>query len=381
MTTHSVGPNPFGIARLTGLANRQAYDITVSLTLPRSPPNLDRGNFMIALHLLTTPPGQPTAATRKSQHQLPQLPYLTPATTISSSRSSPPDHHLPPTHLDLPTYLTTHTILHTSTRPALIPYLDPLAATAARVLFLPLNLLLFSTTTTTHRSATSTVRLTVPMAEDLMLVPQYHADATTTTTATRLPESLLLEVQAGQDIQVYDARVTLVARLRGLRGFMYRWRATAFVLFTGGFWMVEMGVLVGVVVGVLVVLNGKAGWGVGVGEGDELDSDYEEENDGRRGGKGWKKGGDGEEGSSSSTSPPSGFDEGVVKKEEEEEEEGEEMAKVPVFEAEESDEADDEAEEGGGVKDVGTGTSFSGHRSKEGVRRRSGAGHGVRDSQ
>ncbi|KAG7286634.1 hypothetical protein NEMBOFW57_008945 [Staphylotrichum longicolle] len=270
---YGVGPNPFGIAPLTGLANRQAYDITVSLTLPRSPPNLDRGNFMIALHLLTTPPGQTTAAA------------------------------------------------------------------PARVLFLPLNLLLFSTTTTTHRSAISTVRLTVPMAEDLVLVPQYHADATTTT-ATRLPESLLLEVQAGQDIQVYDARVTLVARLKGLRGFMYRWRATAFVLFTGGFWVVEMGTLVGVVVGVLVVLGGK-----GV--------------------------------SSSSTSPPSGFDEGVVKKEEEEEEEEQgQLAKVPVFEAEESDEADDEAEEGGGVKDVGTGTSFSGHMSREGVRRRSGAGHG-----
>jgi len=37
-------------------------------------------------------------------------------------------------------------------------------------------------------------------------------------------------------------------------------------------------------------------------------------------------------------------------------------------------------EEAGEVKDLGMGTSFSGHRSKESVRRRSAAGQGVRES-
>jgi seipin len=52
---YGYGPNPYGVASLPNIKDNQAYDISVSLTLPRSPSNIDRGNFMIALSLLDKP--------------------------------------------------------------------------------------------------------------------------------------------------------------------------------------------------------------------------------------------------------------------------------------------------------------------------------------
>ncbi|KAK4044238.1 putative adipose-regulatory protein-domain-containing protein, partial [Parachaetomium inaequale] len=402
----SVGPNPFGIASLEGIANRQPYDITVSLTLPRSPTNLDRGNFMIALHLLS--PGRTTSG---SSPQKP-LPYLPPAKPAASDGTTPPsswhalDTLLQPTRLDLPSFLASHTIVHTTTRPALIPYVDPLAALTTRVLLLVYHVL--------APRAAATVHLTVPMAEDLAFVTQkQQQQRRRESLLPLLPESLLLEVQAGQGIQVYEARVTLVARLGGLRGFMYRWRVTAFVVFTVGFWVGEVGMLAAAVLVVGVSFGGgseRGGGGGGGGGGRRgvggkgWDYDFEEEGssssedggEGRgRGKRGPRDVKDGErrvaikaEASPSSASEGEEAERRAVKKEEvPEEEEEEDLAKVPPFETGQSTEADDEAEtEGverrkgkgkevkreGGVesKDLGIGTSYSGQGSKEGARRR-----------
>ncbi|KAK3292575.1 putative adipose-regulatory protein-domain-containing protein [Chaetomium fimeti] len=214
---------------------------------------------MLALHLLS-PSGTASDAIPITTPKT--IPYLLPARPLSdSSAQEPPsssssssswhslDALLQPTRLDLPSFLASHTIVHTTARPALIPYVDPLASLASRVLFLGYHLL-------APRGAAA-VRLTVPMAEGLAFaVPRRDA-------ARVLPDSLLLEVQAGQAIQVYDARVTLVARLRGLQGFMYRWRVTAFVLFTAAFWMTEMVVMAVVLVVVGVKLGGRGEEGDG----------------------------------------------------------------------------------------------------------------------
>ncbi|KAH6616989.1 putative adipose-regulatory protein-domain-containing protein [Chaetomium tenue] len=416
-TDHSVGPNPFGVASFKGIANRQPYDITVSLTLPRSPPNLDRGNFMLALHLLSPGPTASEAASKAASHATSEaasdaasdvasdtvpiittsksVPYLLPSRPLSDPSAEPPpssssswhslDALLQPTRLDLPAFLASHTIVHTTARPALIPYVDPLASLASRILFLGYHLL-------APRGAAA-VRLTVPMAEGLAFSAPRH-DA-----ARLLPDSLLLEVQAGQAIQVYDARVTIVARLRGLRAFMYRWRVTAFVLFTAAFWVLEMTVMV---VGLVVVGWTFGGGGKEVekegsdeggsdeeeeeGEGGDNDDDDDEEDGGESGGSGSSEIDDGgdwgyEEGRAvkfevkDGTEDPSSSTSGTTMiKKEEGVEDTKEMGNIPSLETGSSTDADDEnevkQEEGLESKDLDIGTQSSSSQVREGFARR-----------
>ncbi|KAJ4293900.1 hypothetical protein N0V88_005414 [Collariella sp. IMI 366227] len=168
-------PTPSG-SPLPRLFHHQPYEIFVSLTLPCSPPT----------STATTPTVNP------HHHALIQ--------------------NLQPTLLNLPSYLATHPILHTTTRPALIPYTDPFISRARRLLFLPYHLLF------PHRSAS--VELTLSMAEQTIFYPPLASVVARRGCGSRgkadtLPGSLLLEVQAGQDIQVYEASVRVVARLRG----------------------------------------------------------------------------------------------------------------------------------------------------------------------
>ncbi|KXX75817.1 Seipin, partial [Madurella mycetomatis] len=229
---YGVGPNPFGIAALSArnrMHDRQPYDITVSLTLPRSPTNLNRGNFMPSL----------------------------------------------PTRIDLPAYLAATRVLFTSTRPALIPYADPLASLATRILLLGYHMLF-------PRRA-GAVCLAVPMAEQVSFssnsspARQTGSRPSSSSPPPQLPTSLLLEVQAGQEIQVYDVSVTFTARLRGLRWFMYTWWATAFFLLTLGFWAVEVLVMAGVLMAVAWCLRGTGPggdlWQEGGIEDDDGDGD------------------------------------------------------------------------------------------------------------
>ncbi|KAL2266126.1 hypothetical protein VTJ83DRAFT_5478 [Remersonia thermophila] len=418
---YGAGPHPFGIASLNGLVTRQPYDLTVSLTLPRSPPNLGRGNFMIALHLLAQ---ADPAASSKMHPPLPyHLPDRTPSATAATATettptSSPDDplRALQPTRLNLPSFLATHAVLYTTTRPALIPYVDPLADLASRLLFLPYHLL-------AAHPRTATVRLEVPMAEDLV----FGGKASSLSSAPqellpRVPERVLLEVQAGQDLQVYEASVTVAARLRGLRGVMYRWRVTAFVLCTAAFWVAEVAVL-GIVAALVLGLDlggllAGAGKESAEGESDGHDDDDTRNSDGedwrrreekqkkhhanakrgrsRRGessdeegeGPAWERGRSKtsaikmettpsarSSSASASASPPrpGSKKKGKVKREKEEEREDAlgELYKVPAFEG--------GGEEGGGKDkgravpgeedpkaskshdDVGVGTSFKGH--------------------
>lgn len=173
----------------THFAAYQDYDISLTLHLPRSPANIERGNFMLALHLLDDAP----AATATAAD------VLMPA----------------PTHI-----LQGHNILHTSTRPAIVPYTDPLVSLASRVLFLAYHIFV---------PASETVTLTVPLVEKLEFRPVgMH------------PTWMVVDVQAGQTLQVYRATVTITAQLSGLRWFMHTWWMTSFVLFTVSFYLCEV---------------------------------------------------------------------------------------------------------------------------------------------
>ncbi|KAI1881079.1 hypothetical protein JX265_001319 [Neoarthrinium moseri] len=186
---YNAGLNPFGVTSLSkSLMLETAYDVTVELTLPRSPPNVDRGNFMIALFAT------------KSELENPAQSWTIP---------SDPYAHVQPDN-----------VVFSSRRPALVPYRDPLLSTAGRLLFLLWHLVV-------SPAAAELETLTVPMGE---LVEFRH----------QLPLSLLLDVQAGQTLQVYAARIELVARLTGLRWLMYNHRILSFVAFTALFWLAEM---------------------------------------------------------------------------------------------------------------------------------------------
>lgn len=55
-----------------------------------------------------------------------------------------------------------------------------------------------------------------------------------------VPGYLLLELQAGQEVQVYDVRVLFTARFGGMRWLMYNHRILSFIMFTSAFWFSEL---------------------------------------------------------------------------------------------------------------------------------------------
>lgn len=173
----------------------------MTLKLPNSPTNLARGNFMLALYLLDDA-GVP-----------PDKPHKSCAAMAGS--------HPPPTAVLSPnSVLADKNILFMSTRPAIIPYTDPLVSLAKRVLLLAYHVFV---------PASETTRLVVPMFERL----EFRADK-------MMPTALVLDIQAGQSLQVYDVLVTFTAQLGGLRWFMHTWWITSFVLFTTLFWLSEV---------------------------------------------------------------------------------------------------------------------------------------------
>ncbi|KAI0104414.1 putative adipose-regulatory protein-domain-containing protein [Daldinia grandis] len=186
---YDFGLNPYGVTSVSSnLMLEQAYDISVELTLPRSPTNLDKGNFMVTLFGMKTQPGNPAFA-------------------YYFSGEDPFSH------------VKEDTVVFTSRRPALIPYTDPLVKTVSRVLFLPYHIL--------YPSASEMTTLRVPMGE----LVEFNEI---------LPMSILVEVQAGQTLQVYSATITLVARLTGIRWAMYNHRIMSFIVCTTVFWIAEM---------------------------------------------------------------------------------------------------------------------------------------------
>ncbi|KAJ0110012.1 hypothetical protein J7T55_014814 [Diaporthe amygdali] len=186
--------NPYGVASLSraNFKDYQDYDITVTLKLPNSPTNLGRGNFMLALYLLDDA----------------QNPASKIMSTVTGAVPAPQS------------VLNDKNILFRSTRPAIMPYTDPLVSLAKRLLLLGYHVFI---------PASETTKLVVPMVERLEFRP-----------GKMMPTSLVLDVQAGQSLQVYDVLVTVTAQLGGLRWFMHRWWITSFVLFTSLFWVLEV---------------------------------------------------------------------------------------------------------------------------------------------
>lgn len=190
----SDGPHPYGLASLdSSLVSQQAYDIYLSLSVPRSPPNLEAGNFMLSLSLLspTYKPPNPLSPT-------PITPHRGPSSTITSED-----------------------ILFLSRRPAILTYTSPLVSIGERLATLPLYILGL------YRESET---LIVPMAESASFSKGWR----------NVPAYILLELQAGQDLHVYEARILFTARFGGLRWVMYNHRIVSFFIFTTAFWFAEV---------------------------------------------------------------------------------------------------------------------------------------------
>ncbi|KAF4968027.1 hypothetical protein FSARC_4524 [Fusarium sarcochroum] len=204
---YSSGINPYGIASLQTppMKTQQEYDLSLMLSMPRSNPNVERGNFMVSLHLLDSKAdlGLHTEAER---------------------------------HASLHEGFGAANVIFSSRRPALFPYVDPLVSVASRVLFLLYHLF-------TPGSSTNT--MVIPLAERVLF-----------SKGSEIPKSAYVEVEAGQTIQVYHAYLQLTAQLRGLRWMMVHYRVSTFIAFTLLFWAFEV-IFMGVAWGIWSVASGS----------------------------------------------------------------------------------------------------------------------------
>ncbi|KAJ5095512.1 hypothetical protein NUU61_004868 [Penicillium alfredii] len=173
--------HPWGTASVDSkFVSLQPYDVAVTLELPRTPSNLDTGNFMVDLALFSRPAAS-----------------VLPGSTNALNR------------------------LSHSRRPAILTYTSPLVDVARRLARLPLYVVGW------RREAEM---LEVPMMEKV----EFQRGA------RNLPQSLRLEIQSDGKMQVYSARVEFRAQFTGLRYFMYRWKLTSFVVFSSVFWSLSL---------------------------------------------------------------------------------------------------------------------------------------------
>lgn len=311
---YGLSSNPYGVAALTVpmLKSQQDYDISVTLSMPRSLPNVERGNFMISLYLLDS----------KNSDNLDVS-----ARKFANDRSD----------------FEQSNILFTSRRPALIPYVDPVVSLGSRIIFLLYHLIV---------PTSQTCVLNVPVAERV-----------TFPTDSAIPSTAYVEVEAGQGIQIYSASLTMTAQLSGLRWLMFHYRLLTFITFTMLFWVCELGFMV-VAWAILSSLLGTSSSSTELKShrnqrrsttGGMTDSDGYDEND------------DGDDASDYPQQFPTYGKQPPLKHEpdvKDEEEPQQPLHEIPVA----GEEADDEEEDA--PQDSGIGTSYSGEGSSS-VRKRS----------
>ncbi|KIW23333.1 uncharacterized protein PV07_11541 [Cladophialophora immunda] len=167
------------------LVSQQAYNVELILDMPRTPTNLQAGNFMLDLSLL-------------GSKSVPDA--------VSSWLGN----------------ITVENVLYHSRRPAILPYASPILSLSHTVLHLPWHLL--------NLRDLDRSRLVVPMFE-MLVFPRG---------ARNVPTHARLELQASSVLQVYDVKLAFRAKFQGMRYWIYNYRATAFVLFTALFYGVSV---------------------------------------------------------------------------------------------------------------------------------------------
>lgn len=189
---------PHGVAGVVGLVNRQKYDVSVTMDVPRSRTNLQAGNWMLDLSLRGTPPS--TAGRIKSMLGWDDD---TDQTTQTDGLTSKPP------------------ILAHSRRPAILTYRSWVTEHLYRLLRLPLYL------TGWHTESES---ISISMMESAYF-------------PSSVPTNLRLELRSRTPLEVYRVWVHISARLEGLRWAMYTYKFSSLIIFVALFWATEMGVV------------------------------------------------------------------------------------------------------------------------------------------
>lgn len=149
--------NPWGTAQFDSeFVAFQPYDVSVTLEVPRTPSNLDTGNFMLDLTLFSSRPA---------------------SLVLPGPTNSPISH---------------------SRRPAILTYASPMVDIARKATRMPLYVVGWRR---------ESEKLEVPMMEQLEFSKGIQ----------NLPQSLRLEIQSESRLQIYTAHVEFRARLTGLR--------------------------------------------------------------------------------------------------------------------------------------------------------------------
>ncbi|CAK7223024.1 hypothetical protein SEUCBS140593_005099 [Sporothrix eucalyptigena] len=213
--------HPFALTDLRGLGLKtdQDYDVSVVLSLPRSPGNEAVGNFMVELALAASSVNSASAAITSAA----RLPPANPRDFLESGGKK---------------------LLFAAARPALMTYTDPLVAQATRLTLLPLH---FFAPETASRT-----RLIIPMAESLSFSGPGGPSSV-------LPAIMYVELRTNglQELQTYGAEVVFSARLSGLRWLMYHHRIFSFLLLTTTWWLVEVAFMLGVFIVLGIAFGGR----------------------------------------------------------------------------------------------------------------------------
>ncbi|KAL1899925.1 hypothetical protein Sste5346_002791 [Sporothrix stenoceras] len=224
--------HPFALTDLRGLGLKtdQEYDLSVVLSVPRSPNNLEVGNFMVELALAASSVSSSSSAITAAA----RLPPANPRDFLESGGKR---------------------LLFAASRPGLMAYTDPLVAKATRLTLLPVHF--FSP------EAASRTRLIVPMAESLTFSGSGGPNAV-------LPAVLYLELRTSgeHELQTYGVEVVFSAKLRGLRWLMYHHRIFSFLLLTTMWWLIEVVAMVFMLVTLSVVFGGSRDQGYSTGRSD-----------------------------------------------------------------------------------------------------------------
>jgi hypothetical protein len=188
---------PHGIAGVEGLVNRQKYDVSVTMDVPRSRTNLRAGNWMVELDMRG-----PSTSTSSGIKGMLGWDEDESSTTDTPTSSKPP-------------------VLAHSRRPAILTYRSWPTEHLYRLLRLPLYLSGFGTESET---------LTISMLESAYF-------------PTTVPSSIRLELRSRAPLEVYKVHVSINAKLEGLRWIMFTYKLSSLVVFVALFWGTEMSAL------------------------------------------------------------------------------------------------------------------------------------------
>ena len=158
--------HPYGVASLSSaLTSLQPYDVTLHLHLPRTPNNLEVGNFMLDLSLLSPPMASSSADGRLSS----VIPLHNHTQVIARSR-----------------------------RPAILTYASPIIDTANTLSGLPWYLIGWKKESEV---------LEVSMFDGVEFARGWR----------NIPQEVKVVVEADKKMQFYEVGIEIVARFSGLR--------------------------------------------------------------------------------------------------------------------------------------------------------------------